>query len=423
MILAAKTIRQRYAREKQRNVPLKDVMNPNCSPQAVVAPHIVFFDTTLRDGEQSPGCTMHHGEKLRMAHQLAALGVDVLEAGFAIASQGDLESIRAIAKEVRGPRITSLARCRREDIEAAARAIEPAPVNRIHVFLASSDLHLEAKLKISRAEALEQTAKSVQLACQYSDNVEFSAEDATRSDVNFLVQLVNVAVAAGATTINLPDTVGYTTPAEYKALFERMQREIAGAETIIFSTHCHDDLGMAVANSLAGIEGGARQVECAINGIGERAGNAALEEIAAALLVRRDRFPYSNNIVMNELYPTSQILCEVISFGCSPNKAVVGANAFAHESGIHQHGMLANPLTYEIMTPESVGVAGTNIVLGKHSGRRALADRLEKLGHAVARSELDAVYERFTELADRKKSIYDQDLMKLLKDEPASVTA
>jgi 2-isopropylmalate synthase len=402
---------------------LKDVMNPNCSPQAVVAPHIVFFDTTLRDGEQSPGCTMHHGEKLRMAHQLAALGVDVLEAGFAIASQGDLESIRAIAKEVRGPRITSLARCRREDIEAAARAIEPAPVNRIHVFLASSDLHLEAKLKISRAEALEQTAKSVQLACQYSDNVEFSAEDATRSDVDFLVQLVNVAVAAGATTINLPDTVGYTTPAEYKALFERMQREIAGAETIIFSTHCHDDLGMAVANSLAGIEGGARQVECAINGIGERAGNAALEEIAAALLVRRDRFPYSNNIVMNELYPTSQILCEVISFGCSPNKAVVGANAFAHESGIHQHGMLANPLTYEIMTPESVGVAGTNIVLGKHSGRRALADRLEKLGHAVARSELDAVYERFTELADRKKSIYDQDLMKLLKDEPASVTA
>lgn len=386
-------------------------------------PQIVFFDTTLRDGEQSPGCTMHHAEKLRMAHQLAAVGVDVLEAGFAIASQGDLESIRAIAKEVRGPRITSLARCKREDIEAAARAIEPAPVNRIHVFLASSDLHLEAKLKITRAEALDQAAAMVALACRYTEDVEFSAEDATRSDGDFLLQLVNVAVAAGATTINLPDTVGYTTPAEYRALFERVNREVVGAEQIIFSTHCHDDLGMAVANSLAGIEGGARQVECAMNGIGERAGNAALEEIAAALAVRRDRFPYRNNIVMPQLYPTSQMLSELISFGCSPNKAVVGANAFAHESGIHQHGVLANPLTYEIMTPESVGVAATNIVLGKHSGRRALADRLEKLGYAVGRAELDEVYERFSALADRKKNIYDQDLLKLLKHDTNEVHA
>jgi len=383
---------------------------------------IVFFDTTLRDGEQSPGCTMHHSEKLRMAHQLAALGVDVLEAGFAIASQGDLESIRAIAKEVRGPRITSLARCRRDDIEAAARAVEPAPVNRIHVFLASSDLHLEAKLKITRAQALDNVAEFVTLATSYSDNIEFSAEDATRSDPAFLTEIVKVAVQAGATTINLPDTVGYTTPDEYKALFQRMQREIPGAENIIFSTHCHNDLGMAVANSLAGIEGGARQVECTINGIGERAGNAALEEIAAALATRRDKFPYTNNIVMPQLYPTSRVLAEMISFGCSPNKAVVGANAFAHESGIHQHGMLANPLTYEIMTPESVGVPATNMVLGKHSGRRLLEQRLADLGHQLSREQLDEVYARFTALADRKKSIYDQDLIGLLRPEDSIMT-
>ena len=383
---------------------------------------IVFFDTTLRDGEQSPGCTMHHGEKLRMAHQLAALGVDVLEAGFAIASQGDLESIRAIAKEVRGPRIASLARCKRDDIEAAARAIEPAPVNRIHVFLASSDLHLEAKLKISRTQALDHAAECVALAGTYSDNIEFSAEDATRSDPAFLTEIVKVAVQAGATTINLPDTVGYTTPDEYKQLFQRMHREIPGAENIIFSTHCHNDLGMAVANSLAGIEGGARQVECTINGIGERAGNAALEEIAAALATRRDKFPYTNNIVMPQLYPTSRMLAEMISFGCSPNKAVVGANAFAHESGIHQHGMLANPLTYEIMTPESVGVPATNLVLGKHSGRRLLEQRLAELGHPLNREQLDEVYGRFTALADRKKSIYDQDLIGLLRPEDSIMT-
>ena len=383
---------------------------------------VVFFDTTLRDGEQSPGCTMHHGEKLRMAHQLAALGVDVLEAGFAIASQGDLESIRAIAKEVRGPRIASLARCKRDDIEAAARAIEPAPVNRIHVFLASSDLHLEAKLKISRTQALDHAAECVALAGTYSDNIEFSAEDATRSDPAFLTEIVKVAVQAGATTINLPDTVGYTTPDEYKQLFQRMHREIPGAENIIFSTHCHNDLGMAVANSLAGIEGGARQVECTINGIGERAGNAALEEIAAALATRRDKFPFTNNIVMPQLYPTSRMLAEMISFGCSPNKAVVGANAFAHESGIHQHGMLANPLTYEIMTPESVGVPATNLVLGKHSGRRLLEQRLAELGHPLNREQLDEVYGRFTALADRKKSIYDQDLIGLLRPEDSIMT-
>ena len=381
---------------------------------------IIFFDTTLRDGEQSPGCTMHHEEKLRMAHQLAALGVNVLEAGFAIASKGDLDSIRAIGREVRGPRIASLARCKRDDIEAAARSIEPAPKNRIHVFLASSDLHLEAKLRITREQALEQAAESIQMALQYTDDVEFSAEDATRSDLAFLTELVTVAVKAGATTINLPDTVGYTTPEEYKALFVLMKAEVPGANDIVFSTHCHDDLGMAVANSLAGIEGGARQVECAINGIGERAGNAALEEIAAAMATRRDRFPFANTINMKQLYPTSKLLAEFISFGCSPNKAVVGANAFAHESGIHQHGMLANPLTYEIMTPESVGASATNLVLGKHSGRRVLEQRLAELGARLTRPELDEVYQRFTALSDRKKSIYDQDLLGLLQAEKVS---
>ena len=387
------------------------------------AERILFFDTTLRDGEQSPGCTMHHHEKLRMAHQLATLGVDILEAGFAIASQGDAESIRAIAQEVKGPRITSLARCRRADVEAAARSVEPAASNRIHVFLASSDLHLEAKLKITRAQALEQVGESVRLARTFADDVEFSTEDGTRSDHDFLRQMITVAIEAGASTINVPDTVGYATPAEYAALFRMLRERVPGIDAVTLSTHCHDDLGMAVANTLAGIEGGARQVECTINGIGERAGNAALEEIAAALMVRRDQFPYTSSLVMHELYPTSQMLAEMISFGCSPNKAVVGANAFAHESGIHQHGMLANPLTYEIMTPESVGVPSTKIVLGKHSGRRALEQRLADLGFRLNREQLDEVYQRFTELADRKKSIYEQDLLSLLQSpHPALMT-
>jgi 2-isopropylmalate synthase len=377
--------------------------------------HIVFFDTTLRDGEQSPGCTMHHEEKLRLAHQIAALGVDVLEAGFAVASDGDFAAIRAVAREVRGPRIASLSRCKREDIEASARAVEPAPSNRIHIVLASSDLHLECKLRITRAQALDQAAESVRLARSFTEDVEFSTEDGTRSDPEFLLKMITVAVQAGATTINIPDTVGYTTPEEYAAIFRLVKARVPGIDDIVLSAHCHNDLGMAVANSLAGIEGGARQVECTINGIGERAGNAALEEIAAALMVRRDKFPYTNNIVLSQLYPTSQMLAECIAFGCSPNKAVVGANAFAHESGIHQHGMMANPLAYEIMTPESVGAGHTRLVLGKHSGRRALADRLEKLGHPLDRNQLDEVYTRFTELADRKKSIYDQDLLGLLQ--------
>jgi 2-isopropylmalate synthase len=382
---------------------------------------IVFFDTTLRDGEQSPGCTMHHEEKLRMANQLADLGVDILEAGFAIASEGDFNAVQAIAREVKGTRVASLARCKREDIEAAGRAVQPAASNRIHVFLATSDLHLEAKLKISREQAIDQATEAIHFARTFVDDVEFSTEDGTRTDPDFLLKMITAAVQAGATTINIPDTVGYTTPAEYEAIFRMVKARVPGIENVVLSTHCHDDLGMAVANSLAGIHGGARQVECAINGIGERAGNAALEEIAAALMVRRDQFPYTNNIKMEQLYPTSQLLSQFISFGAAPNKAVVGANAFAHESGIHQHGMLANPLTYEIMTPASVGVANTNLVLGKHSGRRALADRLEKLGHTLTRDQLDDVYHRFTELADRKKSIYDQDILGLLQPDKSPV--
>jgi 2-isopropylmalate synthase len=277
-------------------------------------------------------------------------------------------------------------------------------------------------MRISREEALDQAAESVRLARSLVEDVEFSPMDATRSEPAFLVKMVTVAVQAGATTINIPDTVGYTTPSEYSAIFQMLKREVPGSENVVFSTHCHDDLGLAVANSLAGIEGGARQIECTINGIGERAGNAALEEVAAALMVRRDHFPYKCGIKMEQLYPTSQMLGEIISFQCSPNKAIVGANAFAHESGIHQHGVLSNPLTYEIMTPASVGVPHTNIVLGKHSGRRALADRLEKLGHILTREQLDEVYHRFTELADRKKSIYDQDLLKLLQLDKSTVS-
>jgi 2-isopropylmalate synthase len=376
--------------------------------------HVIFFDTTLRDGEQSPGCTMHHDEKLRMAHQLAALGVDVLEAGFAIASHGDFESVRAIAAEVRGPRITSLSRAKREDIEASARALEPASHKRIHTFLSTSDLHLAAKLKITREQAIDQIGEMVALACTYVDDVEFSPEDATRTDPEFLVKVCGVAIQAGATTLNIPDTVGYCLPEDYAAMFRMVLDRVPGAKDIVLSAHCHDDLGFAVANSIAAIEAGVRQVECAINGIGERAGNAALEELAAVLLVRRDKLPYTNNIVMSSLFPTSQMLTGCISFGPAPNKAIVGANAFAHASGIHQHGMLANPLTYEILTPATVGYHGQSIVLGKHSGRRGLEHRLNELGHKLSKEELADVYERFTELADRKKDIYDQDIVGLL---------
>ena len=378
--------------------------------------HVVIFDTTLRDGEQSPGCSMTTQEKLSMAHALEELGVDIIEAGFAMASEGDFAAIATITQAIRKPRITSLARAKREDIEMAARALEHADRARIHVFLASSDLHLEYKLKISREQALAQTAESVRQARSLADDVEFSPEDATRSDRDFLVEMVRVAVEAGATTINMPDTVGYSTPEEYGNMFREVRRRVPAVDElgIILSSHCHDDLGLAVANSLAAVQAGARQVECTINGIGERAGNAALEEVAAALYVRADYYGASTGLAINKLYPTSQTLAQLITFGPSPNKAIVGANAFAHESGIHQHGMLANPLCYEIMTPQSVGAASSLLVLGKHSGRAALRNRIEQLGYTLDREELQHTYYRFVALADRKKNIYDQDLIGLL---------
>ncbi len=381
--------------------------------------HVVFFDTTLRDGEQSPGCSMTTQEKLTMAHALEDLGVDIIEAGFAMASEGDFAAIATITQAIRKPKIASLARAKTEDIDMAARALQFADRARIHIFLASSDLHLEYKLKISRQQALDQTAESIRHAKTHVDDIEFSPEDATRSDRDFLVEMVRVAVEAGATTINMPDTVGYLTPEEYGRMFAEVRERIPAidAQGIILSSHCHDDLGLAVANSLAAIQNGARQVECTINGIGERAGNAALEEIAAALYVRGDRYGVSTGIKLANIYATSQVLGQIITFKPSPNKAIVGDNAFAHESGIHQHGMLANPLCYEIMTPALVGVAKTHLVLGKHSGRAALRHRLEQLGFSLTRDELQHTYYRFVALADRKKNIYDQDLVGILPDE------
>jgi 2-isopropylmalate synthase len=384
----------------------------------MISDHVFFFDTTLRDGEQSPGCSMTTQEKLTMAHALEDLGVDIIEAGFAMASEGDFAAIATITQAIRKPRIASLARAKTEDIEMAARALQFADRARIHIFLASSDLHLEYKLKIGRQEALDLTGESIRLALKHVEDVEFSPEDATRSDRDFLVEMVRVAVEAGATTINMPDTVGYTTPEEYAQMFREVRERVPAIDErgIVLSSHCHDDLGLAVANSLAAIQAGARQVECTINGIGERAGNAALEEIAAALYVRGDRFGVSTDIKLENLYPTSQVLGQLITFRPSPNKAIVGDNAFAHESGIHQHGVLANPLCYEIMTPTLVGVAKTHLVLGKHSGRAALRNRLEQLGFNLTRDELQHTYYRFVALADRKKNIYDMDLIGILPD-------
>jgi 2-isopropylmalate synthase len=381
-------------------------------------PHITFFDTTLRDGEQAPGCSMGVADKLRMALQLDRLGVDVIEAGFPIASDDDYEAVRIVAREIQRPIIAGLARAAEPDIARAWSALERARRPRIHVFLASSDLHLQCKLKITREQALEQVYKAVAYARTLCDDVEFSPEDATRSDVDFLCTFVQAAVDAGATTINIPDTVGYAIPDEYAALIRTVRERVAGIQKVTISVHCHNDLGLAVANTLAAIQAGARQVECTINGIGERAGNASLEEIAMALNVRRTALPYHCGINTREIYSSSSLLSQIIGFHPQPNKAIVGRNAFAHEAGIHQHGVIANPLTYEIMTPESVGAPGNNLVLGKHSGRHALGKRLAELGHSISRSELDSVYLRFMKLAESKKKIYDQDLLSLL---PAAV--
>ena len=375
---------------------------------------IKIFDTTLRDGEQSPGCSMNLSEKIHLARRLQALGVDIIEAGFPIASDGDFAAVKAVAAECREVTVAALCRTTEMDILRAWEAVGGAARPRLHTFVATSDIHLEHKLKKSRAEVLKMTRDAVRLARTFTEDVEFSAEDATRSDVGYLCEVFAVAVEEGARTLNVPDTVGYTTPTEFREIVSTVRERVVGSRDVTISVHCHNDLGLAVANSLAALDAGARQVECTVNGIGERAGNAALEEVVMALRVRADRLPYACGVRSEELYPTSQLLTEVIGFGVQPNKAVVGRNAFAHEAGIHQHGVLSNPLCYEIMTPESVGVPSNNIVLGKHSGRHALSRRFDELGFTLSASELEDAYHRFTKLADRKKKIYDQDLLSLL---------
>ncbi len=384
---------------------------------------VTVFDTTLRDGEQAPGCSMCLEEKVLMAHHLETLGVDVIEAGFPIASDGDFRAVQAVSRRVRGAAVAGLARATRHDIDRAWEALRDARRPRIHVFLATSDIHLQFKLKITREQALRQAVEAIRYARTLCDDVEFSPEDATRSDVGYLCQLLEAVVEAGATTLNIPDTVGYTVPTEFAALIRSIREKVRGIENATISVHCHNDLGLAVANTLAAIEAGARQVECTVNGIGERAGNAALEEIVMALKVRGDRLPFTTGIHTERIYPTSQALSGVLGFPVQPNKAIVGCNAFAHEAGVHQHGVLSNPLCYEIMTPESVGLPANRLVLGKHSGRHALARRYAELGYQVAGAELDSVYRRFTELADRKKNIYDRDLIALLPLRGATATS
>jgi 2-isopropylmalate synthase len=369
-----------------------------------------IFDTTLRDGEQAPGFSMGRRAKLRLAHALEALGVDVLEAGFPQASLDDFAAVAEIARTLKTTTVCALARCQPGDIDSAARALESARHSRIHVFLSTSPLHREHKLGMSRAQVVDAAVAAVERARGLCHEVEFSAEDALRSEPEFLVEVFNAVVAAGATTLNAPDTVGYTTPAEMTELFAYLRQHVQGAERVIFSTHCHDDLGMAVANSLAAVGAGARQVECTINGIGERAGNAALEEIVMALRVRAPLFGVDTRIDGRRLFPTSRLLTQLTGQAVPRNKAIVGDNAFAHESGIHQHGMLKHRGTYEIMRPQDVGIAETRLVLGKHSGRHALRQRLQALGHEVDEALMDGVFARFKALADKKREIHDEDL-------------
>jgi 2-isopropylmalate synthase len=377
---------------------------------------ITLFDTTLRDGEQSPGCSMNVQEKLRLAHQLDRLGVDVIEAGFPIASQGDFAAVQAVAAAVPRPIIAALARATRPDIERAWQALSGAVCPRIHVFLATSDIHLQYKLRMTRQTCLEQARDSVRLAKSFCEDVEFSPEDATRTDPEFLFQVLEAVIEAGATTLNIPDTVGYSIPAEFGDLITNIRRRVRGIEKVTISAHCHDDLGLAVANTLAAVAAGARQVECTINGIGERAGNASLEEIVMALRVRPDRYAFDTSVISEHLFPASQLLGEITGVPVQPNKAIIGRNAFAHEAGIHQDGMLKNRLTYEIMTPQSVGVPDSKLVLGKHSGRHALGLRCEQLGYQFDRRELDDIYRRFVVLADEIKHVHDHDLLDLIRE-------
>jgi len=384
-----------------------------------------IFDTTLRDGEQSPGFSMNTSEKLKMARQLAALNVDVIEAGFPIASRGDLEAVQTVAKEIREVPIAALARAKKEDVSAALEALKPAAAPRLHVFLATSDLHLRVKLNMTREQALEAIAAMIRYGRQRVDVVEFSAEDAGRTDIDFLCQVCRVAVDAGATVLNLPDTVGYAVPEEYGAMFTKVRESLGDPEGITLSAHCHDDLGLAVANSLAAIRAGVRQIECTINGIGERAGNASLEEVVVALAVRKDNFGVTTGIRLDQLFPASRLLTEITGAQVAPNKAVVGANAFAHEAGIHQDGIIKNPLTYEILSPQTVGVPNRSLVVGKHSGRHALRMTLKDLGYEASDAELAEIYRRVTTLADQAKQVRARDIVgiahEVIRRRPATV--
>ena len=376
---------------------------------------IIIFDTTLRDGEQAPGFTLEVPGKVAMARKLDALGVDIIEAGFPIASPADSEAIRQIALDVTRPIIAALARTRRADIEEAARALKPAKRSRIHTFLATSDLHLQTKLRMTREACLESAIDAVTLCRTFTDDVEFSAEDATRTDMDFLCRVVEAVIKAGATTVNLPDTVGYGTVDETREFFQTIMQRVPNADRAIFSAHCHDDLGLAVANSIAAVQGGARQIECTINGIGERAGNASLEELVMAFRVRKDRLPYDTAIKSEGLYEASQLLSEVTAEPVQANKAIVGRNAFAHEAGIHQDGILKDPRTYEIMKPSDVGQPMQRLVIGRHSGRHAVQSRCDMIGLALSTAELDTVYAAVIALAQHRKAVGDGDLRRIVE--------
>jgi 2-isopropylmalate synthase len=384
---------------------------------------VIIFDTTMRDGEQSPGASMSHDEKLELAKILEDMGVDVIEAGFPIASNGDFKAVHEISKIVRESTICGLARAALNDIDRAGEAVKPAARGRIHTFISTSPLHMKHKLQMEPEAVLEHVTRSVTHARNLVGDVEWSAEDATRSDREFLARCVEAAIKAGASTINIPDTVGYTYPTEYAALFGWLIENVRGADTVIFSTHCHNDLGLAVANSLAGVEAGARQIECAVNGLGERAGNAALEEVVMALKVRKDALPYSTEIDTTHITRASRYVSAITGFPVQYNKAIVGKNAFAHESGIHQDGMLKNRDTYEIMTPESVGQGQTNLVMGKHSGRHAFKDKLKALGYELGDNALNEAFARFKALADKKKHVYDDDIIALVDDSVAGAVS
>jgi len=373
--------------------------------------HVRIFDTTLRDGEQAPGFSLRVAEKLRLARQLDALGVDIIEAGFPIASPADAEAVARIAQEIRRPTIACLARCHRADLEKAAEAIKPADKGRIHTFIATSDLHLQAKLRMTREQCLDAAIEAVRFARHHTFDVQFSAEDATRSDMDFLCRVVEAVIKAGANTINLPDTVGYATPDEIRDFFTTIRTRVPHSDQVVFSTHCHDDLGLAVANSIAAVQGGAQQVECTVNGIGERAGNASLEEIVMAFKVRQERLPYTTNVNTKELYPSSEMLTRLTGQGVQVNKAIVGRNAFAHEAGIHQDGMMKDRRTYEIMRAEDVGAPWNPLVLGKHSGRHAVQRRCTELGLQVESGELIEIYRALMAIADERKVITDNDVI------------